>query len=302
VRYLAQEPDLAGHATTLDFVEAGLGPGDDPYRARSLLERLGLTGEEPTDALSGGEARRCALAQVLAPEPDILLLDEPTNHLDLPAIEWLEAELKGLRSALVLISHDRRFLETLSQSTLWLDRGVTRRSERGFAQFEAWRDEVLEQEERDRHKLSRKLEAEADWLRYGVTARRKRNERRLGNLHAMRKSFREERRAVGSVRMTVADAELSGKLVIEAEGVSKRYDERPIVQDLSLRILRGDRLGSSAQRRGQDDAAEPPHRRSRPRRGPCSSWRQPGDDNPRPAPPQPRPQRHRFRDLDRRRK
>ena len=243
VRYLAQEPDLSAFPTTLAFVEAGLGPGDDPYRARYLLEQLGLTGEEEPSRLSGGEARRAALAQVLAPEPDILLLDEPTNHLDLPAIEWLESELKGLRSAMVLISHDRRFLESLSQATVWLDRGMTRRIDRGFAHFEEWRDEVLEQEEAEHHKLGRKLVAEADWLRYGVTARRKRNVRRLGNLHAMRQQYRNRKRAVGTVNMTLAEAEQSGTLVVEAERISKSYDGRSIVSDLSLRVLRGDRLG-----------------------------------------------------------
>ncbi len=243
VRYLPQEPDLSGFSTVLAYVEAGLGPGDDRYRARYLLGELGLSGEETTASLSGGEARRAALARVLAPEPDILLLDEPTNHLDLPAIEWLEGELKGSRSALVLISHDRRFLERLSTATIWLDRGVTRRIERGFAHFEAWRDEVLAQEERERHKLSRKIEAEEHWLRYGVTARRTRNERRLANLHALRRSFREDRRAPGAVRMTLSEADISGKLVIEAEGISKSFGEAPVVQSLSLRVLRGDRLG-----------------------------------------------------------
>ncbi len=242
VRYLAQEPDLSAYPTTLAYVEAGLGPGDDPYRARYLLEQLGLTGDEKTTDLSGGEARRAALAHVLAPEPDILLLDEPTNHLDLPVIEWLEGELKSLRSALVLISHDRRFLESLSQATIWLDRGRTRRMERSFAHFEEWRDQVLEQEEAEHHKLGRKLVAEADWLRYGVTARRKRNVRRLGNLHAMRQQYRERQRAVGTVSMSLAEAEQSGTLVVEAEGISKAYD-RPIVTNLSLRVLRGDRLG-----------------------------------------------------------
>lgn len=242
VRYLAQEPDLSAYPSTLAYVEAGLGPGDEPYRARYLLEQLGLTGEEKPADLSGGEARRAALAHVLAPEPDILLLDEPTNHLDLPVIEWLEGELKSLRSALVLISHDRRFLESLSQATVWLDRGRTRRMERGFAHFEEWRDQVLEQEEAEHHKLGRKLVAEADWLRYGVTARRKRNVRRLGNLHAMRQQFRERSRAVGTVNISLAEAEQSGTLVVEAEGISKSYD-RPIVTNLSLRVLRGDRLG-----------------------------------------------------------
>ncbi|MFL5233204.1 MAG: ABC-F family ATP-binding cassette domain-containing protein [Microvirga sp.] len=243
IRYLPQEPDLSGHATTLAYVEAGLGPGDDPHRARYVLDELGLTGEEAPSTLSGGEARRAALARVLAPEPDILLLDEPTNHLDLPAIEWLEAELSGLRSAVVLVSHDRRFLENLSQATVWLDRGVTRRVDRGFADFEPWRDAILEQEERDRHKLDRKLAAEADWLRYGVTARRKRNQRRVRALDAMRAEFREQRRAAGLAAMTLSEAELSGKLVVEAKAVSKSFDGKAIVRDLSLRVLRGDRLG-----------------------------------------------------------
>jgi ATP-binding cassette subfamily F protein uup len=243
VRYLAQEPDFSGFPSTLAVVEAGLGPGDDPYRARYLLEQLGLTGEEHPGRLSGGEARRCALAQVLAPQPDVLLLDEPTNHLDLPAIEWLEGELKSLRSALVLISHDRRFLETLSQATVWLDRGVTRRLDRGFAEFEPWRDATLEQEERDRHKLDRKIAAEQDWLRYGVTARRTRNMRRLAGLYDLRRQRREARGPVGIVKMSTAEADVSGKLVIEAERVSKGYDGRPLVKDLSLRVARGDRLG-----------------------------------------------------------
>ena len=234
-------------------MEAGLGPGDDPYRARYLLEQLGLTGEEKPAALSGGEGRRAALAQALAPQPDILLLDEPTNHLDLPAIEWLEGELKGLRSAMILISHDRRFLESLSDATIWLDRGLTRRMDRGFAHFEAWRDAVLEQEELDRHKLDRKLAAEADWLRYGVTARRKRNVRRLGNLHAMRQERREQRGALGTVNMTLAESEQSGTLVVEAEKISKAYGERVLVSDLSLRILRGrPARHRRAQRRRQD--------------------------------------------------
>jgi len=243
IRYLAQEPDLAGFATALGYVEAGLAPGDDPHRARYLLEQLGLTGEEEPARLSGGEARRAALARVLAPAPDILLLDEPTNHLDLPAIEWLESELASSRSALVLISHDRRFLQKLSRATVWLDRGVTRRIERGFASFEEWRDQVLEEEESEQHKLGRKIVAEEHWMRYGVTARRKRNMRRVGLLAAMRKDFREHRGALGKVKIAVSEAELSGKLVAEAERVSKSYGDTPIMRDFSIRIQRGDRIG-----------------------------------------------------------
>jgi ATP-binding cassette subfamily F protein uup len=243
-RYLPQEPDLSGFASTGAFVEAGLAPGDDPHRARMLLEGLGLTGEEEPARLSGGEARRAALARVLAPRPDILLLDEPTNHLDLPAIEWLEGELAGHRGALVLISHDRRFLERLSRAMVWLDRGATRRLEQGFAHFEEWRDRVLEEEETEAHKLARKIVREEHWLRYGVTARRKRNVKRLADLQALRKRRKERVTAPGTVRMAAAEADGSGTLVVAADRISKGFgDQPPVVRDFSTRILRGDRVG-----------------------------------------------------------
>jgi ATP-binding cassette subfamily F protein uup len=243
IRYLPQEPDLSGHASTRAYVEEGLGPGDDPHQAHFLLDALGLTGDENPAHLSGGEARRAALARVLAPAPDILLLDEPTNHLDLASIEWLEQELKERRSALVLISHDRRFLETLSRATLWLDRGKARRLEQGFGAFEPWRDEVLAQEEIEQHKLGRKIEAEQHWLRYGVTGRRKRNVRRLGELQKLRQARRDYRRSAGKAVIDAAAAEKSGALVIEAHNISKSFGAWPIVKDFSTRIMRGDRIG-----------------------------------------------------------
>jgi len=243
LRYLAQEPDFGDAPTTLAYVEAGLGPDDGPHQARQLLEQLGLHGSENPARLSGGEARRAALARVLAPMPDILLLDEPTNHLDLTTIEWLERELDGRRAALVMISHDRRFLSNLSRSTVWLDRGETRRVERGFADFEAWRDEVLEEEERNQHKLDRKIVAEEHWLRYGVSGRRKRNVKRLAALHSLRETRRSHRGPAGSADITASEAARSGVLVIEAKGIGKAYDGRPIVGNFSTRILRGDRIG-----------------------------------------------------------
>ena len=186
IRYLPQEPDLSGFATTAAFVEAGLAPGDDPHRARYLLESLGLTGEEEPARLSGGESRRAALARVLAPEPDILLLDEPTNHLDVAAIEGLEDVLK----ALALGHGDDQPRPPLPGESLASD-GVarsrrTRRLDKGFAAFEAWRDAILEEEELARHKLDRRIVQEEHWLRYGVSARRKRNQRRLGRCRASR--------------------------------------------------------------------------------------------------------------------
>ncbi|MGJ3261017.1 MAG: ATP-binding cassette domain-containing protein [Rhodospirillales bacterium] len=243
VRYLPQEPDLSGYSTVAAFVEAGLAPGDEPHVARVLLGDLGLTGDENPAKLSGGERRRAALARALAPRPDILLLDEPTNHLDLPAIEWLEAELKSRRAALILISHDRRFLENLSDTVIWLDRGRTMRLDKGFAHFDDWRDEILEREETERHKLDRKIVAETAWLHKGVTARRKRNMGRLRALQDLRKSRQEQRKAAGEVKITASEAATSGKRVIEAEDISKSFGDRKIVDGFSTRILRGDRIG-----------------------------------------------------------
>ncbi|NVN30651.1 ABC-F family ATP-binding cassette domain-containing protein [Endobacter medicaginis] len=243
VQYLPQEPDLSGFATTRDYVLDVLGEADSPARGEALLGLLGLTGAENPANLSGGEARRAALARALAPEPDLLLLDEPTNHLDLPAIEWLEGELASMRCAMVLISHDRRLLEKLARGIVWLDRGRTRRLERGFAAFEAWREEVEAQEERDAHKLDRQIAREEDWMRYGVTARRKRNVRRVAELAELRQKRREAVRTGSASAMSASDGGTSGKLVAVAEGLAKSYGDQVIVRDLDLRLLRGDRLG-----------------------------------------------------------
>jgi ABC transport system ATP-binding/permease protein len=243
IRYLPQAPDFGDAKTVLEYALGGLGPSDDPYRVTYLLENLGLTGEENPANLSGGEARRAALARVLAPEPDVLLLDEPTNHLDLTTIEWLEGELASTKSALVLISHDRRFLERVSRTTIWLDRGQTRRLEKGFAHFEAWRDTVLEEEEKEHHKLGRQIEREEHWVRYGVTARRKRNMRRMGELADLRSEFRTKRHAEGLATIQASDVRESGKLIIEAKKLSKSYGTRVLVSEFSSRIQRGDRIG-----------------------------------------------------------
>ncbi|MFM1815922.1 MAG: Holdfast attachment protein [Pseudomonadota bacterium] len=244
IEYLPQEVDFTGFETALEYVEAGLPPTETRHRAQRMLEKLGLAGSEDVRHLSGGEARRTAIARALAAMADVLLLDEPTNHLDLPAIEWLESELASTKSAIVLISHDRRFLEKLSRQTVWLDRGKSRVNPRGFAAFEEWRDAILEQEEAERHKLDRKIAREEEWMYGGgVTARRRRNMRRVGELADMRQARREARKAVGNVAMAASEAGMSGKRVILAERISKDFGAGPVVRDFSIKIDRGDRVG-----------------------------------------------------------
>ncbi|HRK71392.1 MAG TPA: ABC-F family ATP-binding cassette domain-containing protein, partial [Micropepsaceae bacterium] len=243
VRYLPQEPDLSAFATVLAYVEDGLDEGDDTHQARRILGELGLDPDAPPQRLSGGEVRRAGLARTLAPSPDVLLLDEPTNHLDLPAIEWLEGELKASPAALVLISHDRRFLTAMSRQCVWLDRGATRTLDRGFDAFEEWRDQLMEEEERERHKLDRQIVREQDWLRYGVTARRKRNVRRLAQLHDLRARAKSWRGPQGDAKIAAVEGGTSGTLVIEAKDISISFGGREIVSRFSTRIHRGDRVG-----------------------------------------------------------
>ena len=243
VHYLAQDPDLSAFETVGDFARDKLAETDDPFRVDYLLERLGVAPDLPTKNLSGGEARRAALAQVLAPDPDVLLLDEPTNHLDLPAIEWLEEELSASRAAIVTISHDRRFLERMSKATLWIERGRSHLLEKSFGAFEEWRDERIEQERLDAHKEARRIVREEHWVTHGVSGRRKRNVRRLKELQALKEAHKARRGPQGDVQLTMAEGQTSGRLVARIKNVSKSLGGRELVKDFSALIARGDRFG-----------------------------------------------------------
>ncbi|EJF97391.1 hypothetical protein MEE_00019 [Bartonella elizabethae F9251 = ATCC 49927] len=243
LRYVAQNPDCSGFEDINAYMEAGLDQTSDVQWINMLRTNLGFSGAEKLETLSGGEKRRVSLLRAIAAKPDILFLDEPTNHLDLPTIEWLEGVLFSLRSAIVVISHDRRFLENVTRSTVWLDRGTTKRLEKHFSEFENWRDKTLEEEALEQHKLGRQIVREEQWLRYGVTARRKRNVRRLSELKNLRQRHQTYQGQPGSALLTAAKTHDSGQLVLEAKKISKSYGDRVIVKDFSLRIQRGDRIG-----------------------------------------------------------
>ena len=245
VATLPQEPDFTGHATVGHYVASALTDplGASDYRVAALLTELKLDGAREPQGLSGGEARRAALACALVAEPDVLLLDEPTNHLDLPTIEWLEEKLGSWRGAYVLVSHDRRFLANLTRAVLWLDRGIVRRLDKGYAEFDTWSTDILEREATERHKLDRLIERETEWAGKSIRARRTRNEGRLRALGELRKQRRQQIGPVGRATIETGTAEQSGSLAITARGISKSYGGRIIVRDFSTRIFRKDRIG-----------------------------------------------------------
>jgi ATP-binding cassette subfamily F protein uup len=245
VAALTQEPDFTAHETIAHYVASALPDSQGPtdYRVEALLTEVKLDGTRAPAELSGGEARRAALARVLVAEPDVMLLDEPTNHLDLPTIEWLEEKLAAWRGAYVLVSHDRRFLSTLSRAVLWLDRGIVRRLDKGYDAFEEWSGDILEREATERHKLDRLIERETEWAGKSIRARRTRNEGRLRALRDLRKQRREQIGPVGRATIEVGESEKSGALAITARSISKSFGERTIVRDFSTRIFRKDRVG-----------------------------------------------------------
>ena len=241
VGYMEQDPDMTGFDTLGAFAARGLEPGE-MYRVERAAEGLKFDPERPVATASGGERRRAALAGLLAREPELMLLDEPTNHLDIHAIRWLEDELAATRAAFVMISHDRAFLRELARATLWIDRGMVRRQEKGIDAFDAWRDTVWEEEDQQRHKLNRLIKAEGKWAVEGISARRKRNMGRVRALQDLRAERAGQIRRQGTADLAFESSAPSGKLVIEAKGVSKRFGDTDIVRDFSLTVLRGDRV------------------------------------------------------------
>ncbi len=241
VGYMEQEPDMTGFATLGDFAASALDPSE-AYRVEMAAEGLKFDPAGAVETASGGERRRAALAKLMAEAPELMLLDEPTNHLDIEAIAWLETTLKETRSAFVLISHDRAFLRELTRATLWIDRGMVRRQEKGFAHFEEWRDKVWEDEDQSRHKLNRKIKAEARWAVEGISARRKRNQGRVRALQDLRAERANQITRQGTAAMALASGPRSGRKVIEAVGISKAYGDKIILRDFSIKIQRGDRV------------------------------------------------------------
>jgi ATP-binding cassette subfamily F protein uup len=247
VAYLPQEPELDPQLCALDATLGGMSVSDEAelsrHRARAVLDHFGIDPARRIAELSGGEARRVDLARALVGEPDVLLLDEPTNHLDLPSIERLEEHLAGRRGGLVVVSHDRAFLAAVSRTVWWLDRGRLRVLDQGFGEFEAWSERLLAEEEVRLRKLERTIELETEWAHHGITARRRRNEGRLRRLQALRSERAQRQAPAERVKLSAAPAPTSGKLVIEAQAITKSLGERTIVRDFSTRIMRGDRVG-----------------------------------------------------------
>ncbi len=241
VGYMEQDPDMAGFATLGDYAASGL-PEGEAYRVNVAAEGLGFDPERPIETASGGERRRAALAKLMAEAPELMLLDEPTNHLDIAAVQWLEETLRTTKAAFVLISHDRTFLRELTRATLWIDRGMVRRQERGFEDFEAWRDKTWDEEDLARHKMERKIKAEARWAVEGISARRKRNMGRVRALQELRAERAAMIRRQGAAALSLESGALSGKKVIDAKGISKTYNGKDIVRNFSLTVQRRDRI------------------------------------------------------------
>ena len=245
ISYMPQEADYSEYNTLREVVLSGLEKytPEQEYKADILIKNFNILETQNPLRSSGGELKKASLAKALISDPDILLLDEPTNHLDVETIEKLEDVISKFQGAVIVISHDRMFLNHISKQTFWLDRGILHSNNKGFAFFDQWQEQILEQEIIAQKYLNKKIEEETQWLHKGVTARRKRNQGRLRRLQQLRQERREQIKQIGSVNLEIDSGELRSRLVIEAKNISKSYNLRSLVKDFSIKVIKGNRIG-----------------------------------------------------------
>ena len=241
ISLMEQDPDLSSFPTLGDFAASKLS-SNEIYKIEAISNGLKLNLRQEVKFASGGEIRRAALAKIIAETPDLMLLDEPTNHLDIESIQWLEDLLRNLKCGIVIISHDRAFLRAVSKTTLWLDRGILRRNEKNFADFEDWRDKTWAEEDARNHKLKRRIKEESVWAVEGISARRKRNQGRLKALKELKLENDLQIKRQETAKMSFQSGEISGRKVLEAQSISKKIDGKPICGKFSVTISRGERI------------------------------------------------------------
>ena len=248
IGYLKQDVITKTNYSIYEFVLEGVKkPEENRYLADIILKKLQINGDLKLKNCSGGQIRRAFLAKTLVDQPDILLLDEPTNHLDITAIEWLEEYVKSYAGAIVCISHDRAFQENTTNKVWWIDRANLRKSNKGFKHYDQWREEIITEEEATLRKMTRKLEMEKDWLNTGVTARRKRNQKRLANLHRLRDSLRihhtKLRDAKTKLQIELTQEAKKAQFIIEAENISFNYESKNVFHNFSFKVKKGEKIG-----------------------------------------------------------
>ncbi len=245
IAYMPQEEDFSQYTTLKDVILSGLSDShkDETYKADILIDALDISAMQNPHTASGGERKKAALARALIGEPDLLLLDEPTNHLDIATIEKLEKIIQDHTGAVIVISHDRRFLTKISNSTIWLDRGIAHLSDKGYDCFEEWQEQIINQEIIEQKNLNKRIAEETEWLHKGVTARRKRNMGRLRRLQQLRLERKEQIKQTASVNLQIDKGLIQSKMITEAKKISKSFGDRTLIQDFSIRILRGNKIG-----------------------------------------------------------
>ena len=239
--YMEQDPPMEGFTTLGDYANSELKFGET-YRLERAAEGLKFDLNVDVSVASGGERRRAALVKLLASVPDLMLLDEPTNHLDIQAITWLEKELRQKKASYVIVSHDRKFLKSMTNNTIWIDRDQVRRNQQGFECFEVWRDRIWEQEDTQLKKIDQQIKSETRWSIEGVTARRKRNQGRLRDLYKLKAERAAITRRPDAVALQLPNIPKSGRNVIDAIEVAKSYEKQIIIESFSIKIRRGDRV------------------------------------------------------------